>query len=243
MSENPLNSYDLAKYASEISAALPVAAGDFLGTRGGRLTYKGQPVAGDRMDVVILDFIRENQYYPGIFNPDAPSSPVCYAYGNDDSTRTPHPKSAEPQSETCASCPLNQFGSSDTGKGKMCKNVIRLALVPAGALDDLANTDVAFLKVPVTSVKAFSAYAQQIAQSLKRPPFAMVTRISLHPDPKAQFRVAFEAVEPIESPDHIGEILKKREGIVLETPYAEFTEDTTKKPTRNPGRFTGSRKL
>jgi hypothetical protein len=89
------------------------------------------------MAVVILADIMENSYYDGPFNPDTPASPVVLCvrsrrrgYGaarKGGSGRLLY--APEPE---CSDCPRNEWGSADVGRGKACKNVMRLALIPAG---------------------------------------------------------------------------------------------------------------
>lgn len=183
-----------AQFAQEAAAAEEIS-GTFITVRGGVMQFNKQPIAGNKLDVVVADSILENVYYEGDFDPDNPSSPVCYAFGKSDDEMRPHPKSSKPQHATCKGCPMNEFGSADKGKGKACKNTRRLALIPAGE-SDLNNgrmeiSEAAYMKLPVTSVKNWSLYVNQVSVAHKRPPFGVVTEISVTPDPKTQFKVNF----------------------------------------------------
>ena len=81
---------ELAKAAKEAQAALPTPSGNWISLHP-RLAYNGTPIDGNALDVVILDFVRENQKYEGAYNPASPDTPLCYAFGNDDKTRAPTP--------------------------------------------------------------------------------------------------------------------------------------------------------
>ena len=168
---------ELAEAAVDAEAAAPAAGGDYLGTRGGVLTYKGSKVPGNELEVCVLDFINTNLRYVGIYDEANPQPPTCYAFGRDPKVMAPHKDCSDPQSKTCAECPHNTWGSADKGKGKSCQNALRLALVPAASLEDLRNEEPVFLKVPVTSTKSFGTLVAQYSQTLKRPPFAMTTII------------------------------------------------------------------
>jgi hypothetical protein len=116
----------------------------------------------------------------------------------------PHEKSAKPQAESCHVCPNNVFGSADKGKGKACKNMMRLALLPAGTFtaagvfeldEDPSHYQTAspgYFRVSVTSVKGYAAYVNQLKDTLRRPPHGVVTKVKVQPDAKTQLRTSFE---------------------------------------------------
>lgn len=249
MTEHKINKWEeeLEAEASLMAAALPSAATEFFSIKNATLFYKGQAVPNNKMEVVILDFLRENQYYRGVYDPNAYAPPVCYAYGNDDKTMVPHPASPEPQSSSCATCPHNQFGSA--GKGKACKNILWLGMTPVAALespDRVADAEVAKLKLSPTNVKYFGTYGQQVAAVLKRPAFGVVTEVSVHPDPKTQYRIAFKTIEVIADGSTIEALMTKRKTVVLTT---EHTANAVAQPaaaadTPNPAsRFGRSPKM
>lgn len=234
---------ELAKEASAAQAALPAASGDWLSVRQGRMKFKGADVPGNKAEFIILDFIRENQFYEGRFDPDNAATPCCYAFGNDEKTMAPHEKSTKPQHTDCATCPNNQWGTSETGKGRACKNVLRLALI--AATDDpkaIADEEVVWMKVSVTSVKNFSAYANQLASALSIPPFAAITEIASAPDAKTQQVVTFKLAEEIQDGAVIKAIMDKRKTFKIDFPYQERTSAPAHQPAQR-SRFGGARKL
>jgi len=231
-----------------------VGGGSFFSTRAGVLSVDGQSLPGNEMAVLIVDGILENVYYAGKFDPDELESPTCFAFGRDEADMAPHlvvQQNGTAQHATCKGCPKNEFGSSDTGKGKACGNRRRLALLPAGAFDKktdeytpildpahYANTEMRYLKVPPTSISAYAAYVKQLAGGLKRPPHGVFTRISLSPHPKKQFEVKFEALMPVPS-EVLGAIMarNKLEMTQIEFPYQVAAEGAVKKaPPKTTGR-------
>lgn len=186
------------------------SGGTFLSTKGGTFSYRDNDI-GSELSVVIVDHILENHYYEGRYDPDVVSVPICFSFSKQEEGMSPHELSSEPQNVDCNSCPHNQYGSSSTGKGKECKNVRRLALILGDNLDDVDNSEVVFLKLPVTSVKAWSMYVQQLSGVLKRPPLGVVTLISIVPDPKTQFRIQFKVEDKITDGGLIKQLLNKRE--------------------------------
>lgn len=223
----------LAAGATETEAH--VGGGSFIGTASGVLKFKGAEVPGNKMNVVVLDHIIENAFYPGNYDSNNPQPPVCFAFGRVEEGMAPHPDSAEPQHETCAGCPQNEYGTANTGKGKACKNIRRLALISQGDLDeDIAAAEVAYLKVPVTSVKAWAGFVRQGAEVLKRPPLGFVTEIGLVPDPKSQFKMNFRLIEPIADAETMGAIIEKNKLVAKEIdfPYSAPAEAVAPPPRR-----------
>lgn len=221
----------MAKKAEE-----SVSTGSFISLKSGVMSYNGNPVPGNKLDVVVVDAILENHHFDDAYDPNTPQSPSCYAFGRDEDEMSPHEKVDEPFSEKCKGCPNNEWGSADTGRGKACKNVRRLAVIPADALDGGAEgveeAAIAYLKVPVTSVKAWAGYVNQLAAANK-PPLAFVTEISVTPDAGSQFKVNFKAKESIEDGELIGALLAKADVVeqTIAFPY-QPVEEAPAKPAR-----------
>lgn len=198
------------------------SGGNYLSTRGGSFSYKDNDI-GSTIEVVVVDHILENHLYDGRYDPDVPQTPICFSYGRTTSEMEPHELSLDKQHSDCSSCPHNQFGSSNTGKGKACKNVRRLALILSESMDEVESTEVVFLKLPVTSVKAWGSYVQQMAEVLKRPPLGVVTEISIVSDPKTQYRIQFKLIEKISEPEVIRALIDKR-GTIQEQLLKPYTQ-------------------
>lgn len=230
-----------AKAAVDTEAS--VASGQWITTRAGQLSYQGTPFADNKMKVVVLDAILENCYYPDAFDPDNPASPVCYAFGRDEKEMRPHEQSSKPQSETCAGCKWNEFETADTGKGKACKNVRRLALVAAEPLTELAidKGEVAFLKIPVTSVKGWAAYVRSLSALWKRHPGGVVTQVSTRPDPKTQFKVIFEHLADL--PDRLVQISLARAREIRDAIAFPYPEPQTDAPAAGAKKPSGKKKF
>ena len=156
-----------------------------------------------------------------------------------------------PQSDLCSTCPQNQWGSASQGRGKACKNIARLAVLPSDCLaspEDVEEAQLALIKVPVTSVKAFVSYVQSIADRFKRPPFGVVSTVSLEPDPKTTFRMDFQIERDgiIKNTSVFEPLLKRiaQAGDELVQPYIipEADDPPSKKVTRAVVRRTETRK-
>jgi len=244
---------ELAKYAEQsVKQEANTNGGKFFGLKTGQLTFDGEPVLGNRMACIIVDSVLENVYYEGGYDADVPQAPTCYAFGRDEATMTPHQKVWDKgnqqcgASKLCQGCQWNEYGTAEKGKGKACRNTRRLAIIVAGSYDkkgeltliedeDHFNTSaLAFMKLPVTSTKGFAAYVKQLGTVMKRPPFAMITEVSVVPDAKSQFKVLFEAIGPV--PDELIATMIKRnkEAVgVIDFPYGDVDEE--KKPAKSKG--------
>ena len=239
----PSASRELANYDEELARWAAASAkmeegatgGQFFSVRGGQLSWNDAPVKDNTLGAIIIDSVLENVYYEGAFDPDTPQSPTCFAFGRDDKELKPHQvvfDAGQNQSEQCHGCEHNEFGTADKGRGKACRNVRRLALLAAGSFNEngkfelfkdreqFAAASFGFLKLPVMSVKGYANYVKQLADTLKKPPFAVVTKITVKPDPRSQFRVLFEPIA--ELPRELIPVLMKRRTeaeSVIEFPY------------------------
>lgn len=68
-----------------------------------------------------------------------------------------------PQAKKCATCPHNQWGSRMTekgaSKGKACSDTVRMAVAPAGQINDPM-----LLRVPPASIRNLGEYGQMLAK-------------------------------------------------------------------------------
>lgn len=234
----------LAQYAKKtVATVAAVGGGTFISFKGGVITVGGNAVPGNVLEVVVLGHVLENHYYTVAFDPDSPTSPVCFAFGESAEDMKPHDASEEKQCDNCAACPKNQFGTAEKGKGKACGNIVRMALLTRADVEkDIALAQPAFAKLPVTSVKEWAIYCKGLESSLGLPPFAVVTKLSVVPDAKSQFKVKFETMATIDDADSIESLINRHEGILPElmTPYSRNVEEE-EAPVAARGAIKGSR--
>lgn len=83
-------------------------------------------------------------YYSEGYQEGADAKPDCFS---NDGLR-PDPMARDAQAKSCASCPFNAFGSSNTGRGKACPDTKRIAVAQIDKLDEPI-----LLRVPPTSLK------------------------------------------------------------------------------------------
>jgi hypothetical protein len=141
-----------------------------------------------------------------------------------------HDASTEPQNGPggeCKTCPKAAWGSAIKNgvpsRGKACAESRRLALIPHTALEStesILGAEIAIAKLPVTSIRFWSAYVNRLSSVLKRPPFAVITEISTEPHPKHQFHVHFNATGNV--PNELIGAMKQKRGMAdayLNSPY------------------------
>lgn len=240
---------ELARQA-QMAAAVEesTATGQFFSLKSGVLSFNDAPVPNNEMAVVILDGILETVYYEGKYDPDAPQGPVAFAFGREEKTLTWHENSApEFAGKLCSESEVCEWGSSETGRGKAARETRRLAMIPAGIFENgkfKAFTDkgqfesagIAYMKLPVTSVKGYAAFVKQVVGALKRPPHAIFVKVKVVPDPKSQFKVVFEPLSQVPD-DLLGILMQRHEDAKasIEFPYQRFDENQTKPAPRGRG--------
>lgn len=245
-----------AVQAERYAAQEQLQGGTFLSTRGGVLKFGDEAMPGNQACVIVLDAVKENTYYPAKFDPEQAAAPVCYAFGRDSDEMSPHPSMQidlnyfKPQSTSCDICAFNEWGSADKGKGKACQNRRRLALIPAGyyeairgsrdfnlrLFDDpkhFEQSEVAYMKLPVGSVKEWSKYVQLISGQNNRPPHGVVTRIFVAPSEKYQYQVLFEAIDLV--PDSLAQIMFRRHDEALKSVIQGYKVPEVREPRSVPG--------
>lgn len=127
-------------------------------------------------------------WYAKKWNPDSePSAPDCFSLDG----IAPDPESESPQSDLCASCPQNAWGSRVTDNGqqvKACADQKRLAIVSA----DDPEGPIYLLQVTPAALKGLNQYHKEL--SMRGIPAEVVrTRVTFDSDasfPKLQFTFA-----------------------------------------------------
>ena len=207
---------ELAKLAEISVKAEKNSAGiSFITTSGGTMKYRDNPISGNSLEVVVLASPVERLYYTSRFDPTNSAPPVCFALGSTLTGLKPSHLSETVQAELCESCPKNQWGSATNGgKGKACSEKRRLFLMTSDSIstvDSVGVSEVAALRIPVTSVKGFATYVQTVAATVKRPLAGVVTKVSLVADPKTQFKIQFTFVKAIEDIEIIKALITRGE--------------------------------
>ena len=130
----------------------------------------GEPAAS--LEVIVLKTHPgvAKTYYSKGFSEGSVEKPDCYS--NDGTA--PASDAQSQQAKNCAACPHNRWGSKiteDGKKGKSCADVKRLAVAPAGQINDPM-----LLRVPAASLKTWDQYVDLLKKRGVPPP-AVVTKV------------------------------------------------------------------
>lgn len=127
----------------------------------------------------------------------------------------------------CKTCPLNQFGSAEDGRGKACKNMHRVYLLRSGEMFPVLIT------LPPTSIKPLSNYIAKRVLAKGKRTTEVITKISLK---KAQnssgiiySQVQFSKVEDLD-PEVAVQIREFSQGIKAITRQVQIEQDDSFEP-------------
>jgi len=191
----------------------------------GRISYKGKqfrirqpgqddvvaPLGAPLICVIADAFPRDKRlskvYYKGDYIPGQDNPPDCSsAFGE-----VPDPWIENPPAKSCASCAYNVFGSGKGGRGKACKDVKQLLVLPPNKIQTDAMP--LLLSVPPASLRHLTSYAKALADAGNIPFWYVRTEVSFaeteHPELVFKF-AGFLTEEQCKVMDAI------REGDILE---------------------------
>jgi len=194
--------------------------GSYISFKNAQLKVDGQSVPNNTADVRVLAAVGERAWYDGPFDSDSPQVPACYALDSNE----PHPESPDPQSDDCASCPKNKWGSAPPrpgsttpGKGKACREGARIIVVPANV--PLKSAPMYTAKIPVTSLNTVTAFTSRCQQAAKLTGEFIAT-LSCVEDKKSFFKVHLTLKEHTPDMDPLLLLAKQEEAYQLAiTPY------------------------
>jgi len=170
----------LIAQAAQTQGDAEVSSIPFLSVKGKKFTL-GEEKLGNILNVVILADVFDHAYYDRPYDPDTISPPACFAINTVNSNLAPDASAPVPQSDSCSTCPMNEFGSSSNGKGKACRNGRRLLIAATtNGVPDLDN--LAIINLAPTSLKGYARYAKGLATVKKLPIWTVVTTLSFDDD-------------------------------------------------------------
>jgi len=193
--------------------------GGFISLKGGRMTYADEILPGDKINAIIVDYRKDNEFYDKPYDAKTPATPRCWAIVRPHEELAPGEDVPEEdrQAPSCDVCPRNEWGSDlKGGKGKACKTSRRLHLFAA---DDCQNPEeikkAAYMTMipPATSTDNFQKLANQITGVLDCPIFGAVVEISVKPHDKFLYMVHYKIIEQIKDPGLLMALLARHETI------------------------------
>lgn len=179
--KNKIDSGEVKADAEKVVSTVDSVPRITLKTRKFNFVENGETIikTGDPIHVVIVGVQPEHgmakTYYAGEYEPGDSSPPDC---SSTDGIR-PDSWINTPQSDLCATCPHNKWGSAKAiggGKAKKCRDSKRLAVINA---KNLGEGTVYLLNVTVASLKNLSNFGKELAKQ-GIPLEAVVTQISIN---------------------------------------------------------------
>lgn len=171
-----------------------------------RLTTKGKTFrfkegedevkAGQEVDVVIVGMNPEvglaHTWYKDAYNPNSSEPPDCSSQNG----VTPDSWIQNPQSDKCAGCPMQVWGSAVSmsgGKAKACRDSRQLLVARAQDFgQDPSSCTLYLMQVTVNSLRAYSNFGKELAAAGFPGPQFVVTRMSMDEEssvPKIEFAI------------------------------------------------------
>lgn len=160
----------------------------FISLKGGTMKLRDQVLPNNAFVGIVLAERYEKTYYSKVFNPNDVVSPDCFALGSDENDLKPHENVASPKSERCQGCSFNQFETAMNGRGKACRDQIRVAILMVNECRDFDNphviddpefyntANIVYLRVPPTSLKNYKAFRNSLINA-KVTPHVIYTKI------------------------------------------------------------------
>lgn len=180
----------IAKELAELDKTVAPPSGHRVSLKGKTFTFPDGKTSPGPITAVVLDWRNINAYYKGAYNPAKVESPVCFAVSKNIEDLKPSPNCSDPQAATCANgeCPWNEWGSAaGGGRGKACKNQIRIAIVPPDATE---KTPPWTIDLAPSSTTAFNNYVNNCKSQEAKLPVQMAVKIDFDPNesyPKLTF--------------------------------------------------------
>lgn len=161
--------------------------------RGGVISVGGTKVGND-MPVIALHPQYERTYYDREFSVEDKAPPPCYSFDGE----RPHEKSSEPQAETCDRCQHNAWGTDRRGKGKACKEGMRLALIRAEDVspDSIRVAPIIMAKFSVMNTKTIGPVLSKLYETVGHPA-GVVCSLVAEPDDAIQIRNDLIPLQPL----------------------------------------------
>lgn len=187
----------------------------------GKKFRMGEIDLGTEMSVVIVGSSREQAYFDSPYDRDSTMVPACFSISEkafqSGNIVAPHEESPAPQSDSCNVCPL---GAWTNGEKPLCKTGLRLALLAYG--DKLSYTEMAFIKLPPTSIKAFNKFVTKATSTSGLPLGLIVVDLSFDDEvdvPKLEFQRSTNVLSEEEMTKCLDIMEDKNTSDLLNKPY------------------------
>ena len=133
------------------------------------------------LELIIVDFVYRNEYYPGAYNRKEVVAPTCFAVSPEQAALVPTPNSPKVQHDRCSGCQWDKYGSSPQGEGKACKNTVFMAVLQPDATEE---SPLFVVKTSPTGIRYVNAHVAKVGRlvSPALPVWSVVTKMYFDPN-------------------------------------------------------------
>lgn len=131
------------------------------------------------LELIIVDFVYRNEYYPGAYNRKEQVAPTCFAVNPDQIALAPTVNSPKAQADKCSACQWDKYGSSPQGDGKACKNTVFMAVLQPDATSD---SPLFVIKTSPTGIRHINQHVAKIGRQVQLPVWAVTTKLYFDPN-------------------------------------------------------------
>lgn len=186
----------LKQEVAALGGQVGAISGNKIKTENKVFTFPDGSTSNDPISLVVVDFVSYNVLYRNKFegkkyDANDRTPPMCFAIGKTIKDMRPSPNAPEPQADSCAECPMNQFGSD--GAGKVCTNTRRLAVLSPDDVDPQA--ELMLVEVSPTALKRFDAFVSTVAKLHELPPIGVSVEVGFD-DSVTYPSLTFSSPEP-----------------------------------------------
>jgi hypothetical protein len=167
-------------------------------TQDKKFMFPDETTSDGPLDLIIVDFVYRNEYYPGAYNRKEVVAPTCFAVSTEQIALTPtrnSPKMQVAEGEPCTKCQWDRYGSSPQGEGKACKNTVFMAVLQADATED---SPLFVVKTSPTGIRYVNQHVAAIGRKVNLPVWGVLSRLYFDPNvayPSLRFEIL--AANPI----------------------------------------------
>ena len=184
----------LAAELEELDKTVAPPSGHRISLKGKVFTFPDGKTSPGPITAVVLDWRSVNAYYESAYNPKNIEAPSCFAIAKDHTKLKPSDNGSDLQADACEGCQRNEWGSAPGGgRGKACKNQIRIAIVPPDAKPD---TPPWTIDLAPSSATSFTNFANRVKG--QRGLLPLQTQVTIAFNPNADYpTLTFADPEPL----------------------------------------------
>jgi hypothetical protein len=150
-------------------------------TQDKKFVFPDETSSDGPLDLIIVDFVYRNEYYPGAYNRKEAVAPTCFAVSPAQIALIPttnSPKVQSPDGGPCNTCQWDKYGSSAQGEGKACKNTVFMAVMPPDATED---SQMFVIKTSPTGIRHINQHVAKIGRAVNLPVWGIITKLYFDP--------------------------------------------------------------